>query len=75
VYTALTEGYLAGGALDVTEPEPISPDDPLLKLDNIIATAHSAQFSIPAYLELMRRPGEEIARVFKGERPIDVFNL
>lgn len=74
MYTALTEGYLAGAAFDVTELEPISPDDPLLKLDNIIATAHSAHFSIPGYLELMRRPGEEVARVFKGERPIDVLN-
>lgn len=74
LYIALTEGYLAGAALDVTEPEPISPDDPLLKLDNVIITAHSAHFSIPAYLELTRRPGEEVARVFKGEWPIGLLN-
>jgi D-3-phosphoglycerate dehydrogenase len=74
LYTALTGGYLSGAALDVTEPEPISADDPLLELDNVIITAHSAHFSIPAYLELTRRPGEEIARVFKGEWPIGLLN-
>jgi D-3-phosphoglycerate dehydrogenase len=74
LHTALTEGYLAGAALDVTEPEPISPDDPLLKLDNVIITAHSAHFSIPAYLELTRRPGEEVARVLKGDWPIGLLN-
>jgi len=74
LHTALTEGYLAGAALDVTEPEPINPDDPLLKLDNVIITAHSAHFSIPAYLELTRRPGEEVARVLKGDWPIGLIN-
>jgi len=74
LYTALTEGYLAGAALDVTEPEPIDPNDPLLKLDNVIITPHSAHFSIPAYMAQILRPAEEIARVFKGEWPIGLLN-
>jgi len=74
LYTALTEGYLAGAALDVTDPEPISPDDPLLKLDDVIITPHSASSSIPALMALLSRPGEEIARVFKGEWPIGLLN-
>jgi len=65
---------LAGEALDVTEPEPIDPGDPLLKLDNVIITPHSAHFSIPAYMAQMLRPAEEIARVFKGEWPIGLLN-
>ena len=56
------------------EPEPIDPDDPLLKLDNVIITPHSAHFPIPAYMEQMLRPAEEIARVFKGEWPIGLLN-
>jgi D-3-phosphoglycerate dehydrogenase len=74
LYTALTEGYLAGAALDVTDPEPISPDDPLLKLDDVIITPHSASSSIPALMALLSRPGEEIIRVFKGEWPIGLLN-
>jgi len=74
LYTALTSGYLAGAALDVTDVEPIIPDDPLVKQDNVIFTAHSAAASIPAMMELLRRPGEEVARVLKGEWPVGVLN-
>ena len=39
---ALKEGKIAGGGLDVFKKEPIDPDDPLLDLDNIVLTPHSA---------------------------------
>jgi glyoxylate reductase len=37
---ALTDGTIAGAGLDVTEPEPIPPDDPLLKAPNLVLTPH-----------------------------------
>ena len=74
LYTALKEGIIAGAGVDVSEPEPINPDDPLLTLDNFIVTAHSAHFSIPAFQELTHRPGKEIIRVFKGEWPVGLLN-
>jgi D-3-phosphoglycerate dehydrogenase len=39
---ALKEGKIAGGGLDVFKKEPIDPDDPILDLDNIVLTPHSA---------------------------------
>ena len=40
LYRALTNKGIAGAALDVTEPEPIPFNSPLLKLDNVIITPH-----------------------------------
>lgn len=40
LYTALAEKQIAYAALDVTDPEPLPPDHPLLKLPNILVTPH-----------------------------------
>jgi D-3-phosphoglycerate dehydrogenase len=71
---ALRDKRLAGAALDVWEEEPVAPDNPLLKLDNVIATPHAAYFSTAAVAAVPRRCGEEIARVLTGQRPLNVVN-
>ena len=45
LYHALKNGQIARAALDVTEPEPIPPDDPLLALDNLMIAPHIASAS------------------------------
>ena len=72
---ALNEKRLAGAALDVWEEEPVAAENPLLAMDNVIATPHAAYFSSPAVAQVPRRCGEEIARVLRGQRPINVVNL
>jgi len=37
---ALAEGWIAGAALDVTEPEPLPADDPLLSAPNLLVVPH-----------------------------------
>lgn len=39
---ALSEGWIAGAALDVFETEPLPGDSPLWKMENVIVTPHTA---------------------------------
>jgi D-3-phosphoglycerate dehydrogenase len=38
---ALKNNHIAGAAIDVFENEPVAPDNPLLKLDNVILAPHA----------------------------------
>jgi D-3-phosphoglycerate dehydrogenase len=70
----LVDEQLAGAALDVWEQEPVAPDSALLRMDNVIATPHSAYYSSAAVAQVPRRCGEEAARVLTGKRPVNVVN-
>jgi D-3-phosphoglycerate dehydrogenase len=74
LYTALKEGRIAGAGLDVVEQEPPQPDNPMFELDNVVITAHMAQYSNQAEAELWLRPAEEAVRVFRGEWPRGLVN-
>lgn len=65
---ALKNGVIAGAALDVTEEEPISIDNPLLNMDNVIITPHSAWYSEEAMVELRQKAARNIVQVLKGEK-------
>ncbi len=74
LYEALTEGYIAGAALDVTEPEPLDAESPLLKLDNLVVTPHYAGFSAETVEDQLRRWGENVALVLQGQPPHGLAN-
>ncbi|MFX0075781.1 MAG: NAD(P)-dependent oxidoreductase, partial [Candidatus Hermodarchaeota archaeon] len=42
LYRALKKGKIAGAGLDVLNMEPPSLHNPLLRLDNVVATPHAA---------------------------------
>jgi D-3-phosphoglycerate dehydrogenase / 2-oxoglutarate reductase len=71
---ALKEGWIAGAGLDVLEVEPPSPDNPLLKMDNVILTAHVASASARFDPARKRRVGQEIAQVLQGYWPRAAVN-
>jgi D-3-phosphoglycerate dehydrogenase len=71
---ALQEGWIAGAGLDVLEQEPPAPSNPLLKMDNVILTAHVASASARFDPARRRRVGHEIALVLRGRWPPSCVN-
>ncbi len=59
--------YAAG--IDVFEQEPVSPDDPLLKLDNVVVAPHIASASIPTRTRMATLAAENLLAVLQGKRP------
>ncbi|MFQ5996146.1 MAG: C-terminal binding protein [Dehalococcoidales bacterium] len=71
---ALQERWIAGAGLDVFEKEPIDPDNPLLKMDNVVVLPHSASYSDVAFKRLRTSVGQEAARVLSGRWPKNWVN-
>jgi len=67
LYEALKSKQIQAAAIDVTEEEPIAPNDPLLTLDNIIISPHIAGGSKAARLEMDLLAAENIVAALKGE--------
>ncbi len=71
---ALREGRLAGAALDVLEVEPPARDNPLLAMDNVVVTPHSAYYSDDSLAYLQTAVAQEVVRVLGGDRPKSPVN-
>jgi D-3-phosphoglycerate dehydrogenase len=71
---ALSNGRIAGAALDVLESEPADPADTLLRLDNVIVTPHAAFSSAISIPELQRKTAENVATILRGELPAMTVN-
>ena len=74
LYTALKEGQIWAAALDVTEPEPVPEDDPLLTLDNCLIVPHIASASYATRREMSRLSAQNIINGLKGERLLTCVN-
>ncbi|OGO28398.1 MAG: D-glycerate dehydrogenase [Chloroflexi bacterium RBG_16_54_18] len=68
LYEALKYGQIAYAALDVTEPEPIPVDSPLLELENLVITPHIASASRLTREKMASMAAENLIAGLKGER-------
>ena len=66
---ALKDGILAGAALDVMDPEPIDPDNPLLELENVILTPHIGSRTHESVGRQATMAIWNLVAVLKGEEP------
>ncbi|MBM32546.1 MAG: hydroxyacid dehydrogenase [Chloroflexi bacterium] len=74
LYTALKDGHMAAAGIDVTEIEPISSEDPLLTLDNLIITPHTAGSSPVSRFEGSIKQAENVISILTGGRPHGLTN-
>ncbi|RMH35267.1 MAG: D-glycerate dehydrogenase [Nitrospirae bacterium] len=65
---ALANGTIGYAALDVTEPEPLPADDPLLQLPNCLIVPHIASASVATRTKMALLAVENVLAGIKGER-------
>jgi D-3-phosphoglycerate dehydrogenase len=71
---ALQTGHIAGAGLDVFESEPIGADHPLLAMDRVVLTAHTASYADETFRARDRRVGLAALTVLNGGVPESVAN-
>ena len=64
---ALAEGWISGAALDVTEPEPLPRDHPLLKLDNLVIAPHLGSATVRSRLRMGEMAAANLAAGLAGQ--------
>ncbi len=74
LYDALAGGRIAGAGLDVTDPEPIDPHDPLLELDNCLVVPHIASASIATRTLMATMAAENLVAGLQGRMPRNPVN-
>ncbi len=65
---ALREGWIGGAGLDVTDPEPLPPDHPLVALPNCVITPHIASASVRARTDMALIAARNLLAGLRGER-------
>ena len=64
-------GAIGGAGLDVYDETPLPPDHPLVSLENVVLTPHSAAYTEEGLAEVRKRPLADALRVLRGESPKD----
>jgi D-3-phosphoglycerate dehydrogenase len=74
IYEALVNKTIAGAALDVLDPEPPDPADPILQLENVIVAPHASSGSSQAVLQLRTDTAQNVVDALSGREPRSIVN-
>jgi D-3-phosphoglycerate dehydrogenase len=74
LHAALTSGHLGGAGLDVWEQEPPNPEHPLLRMDNVIVTQHTAGVTHESRANITRIAALAFADAANGKLPPRIIN-
>ncbi|KUI35968.1 3-phosphoglycerate dehydrogenase [Mycobacterium sp. IS-1590] len=74
LYDALATGDIAGAGLDVFHDEPPRHDNPLLRLDNVVATPHVAGITVEAARDIAVATAAQWQTIFAGDMPPRLLN-
>ncbi|MCY3539113.1 MAG: hydroxyacid dehydrogenase [bacterium] len=72
--SALDSGHLFGAGLDVTHPEPLDPDHPLLHRTDVIVTPHIASSTPESRQRIFKAALDQAQMVLDGKRPPHLLN-
>ena len=69
LYDALKSKTIAAAALDVTSPEPIDPNDPLLSLENLVVAPHLGSSTVTTRTRMAVLAAQNLVAGLEG-RPL-----
>lgn len=72
---ALDARHLFGAGLDVTDPEPLPPEHPLLARHDVVVTPHVAAGTSGAKRRIFKSAFEQVIEVCNGRRPANLVNV
>lgn len=71
---ALENGIIWGAGLDVTNPEPMDPDNPLLRMENASVLPHIGSATIETRNKMSELAALNIIQFYKGEKVTNIVN-
>ena len=71
---SLEQDWIAGAATDVFAEEPPSPDNPLLKVDNIVLSPHMSSLTRECTIRMATGAAQGVLDVLQGRTPEHIVN-
>lgn len=71
---ALRKGIIWGAGLDVTNPEPMHPDNPLLSMENVAVLPHIGSATVETRNKMSKLAAENIIGFYKSKRILNILN-